>query len=149
MLATHDPDFTVGNEDDFLRRFHDIHLDAFENYIRGLLATDDASRLHFFTESDRLDPSDHRAAFALGRFYFTQKDYANSATWLGKIEQSDSDYSEALFLTAVDEFFLGREQASEKDFGTLAQTLPLDEVSNNLGVLRSPPRPLRRGAREF
>jgi tetratricopeptide (TPR) repeat protein len=137
LLATHDPDFTVTNEDDFLLRFHDIHLDAFENYIRGLLATDDASRLHFFTESDRLDPTDHRAAFALGRFYFTQKDYANSATWLAKVEQSDSDYSEALFLTAVDEFFLGREQASEKDFGTLAQTLPLDEVSNNLGVLEA------------
>jgi tetratricopeptide (TPR) repeat protein len=137
LLATHDPDFTVTNEDDFLRRFHDVHLDAFENYIRGLLATDDAGRLHFFTESDRLDPTDHRAAFALGRFYFAQKDYANSATWMGKIEQSDSDYSEALFLTAVDEFFLGREQASEKDFGTLAQTLPLDEVSNNLGVLEA------------
>ena len=137
MLATHDPDFTVGNEDDFLRRFHDIHLDAFENYIRGLLATDDASHLHFFTESDRLDPSDHRAAFALGRFHFGQKDYADSAKWLGKIEETDSDYSESLFLRAVDEFFLGREQAAEKDFETLAKSLPLDEVSNNLGVLEA------------
>ena len=114
LLATHDPDFTVGNEEDFRRRFHDIRLDAFENYIRGLLATDDASRLHFFTESERLDPSDHRAAFALGRFYFEQKDYANSAKWLGKIEESDSDYNESLFLRAVDEFFLGREAGGGK-----------------------------------
>ena len=91
LLATHDPDFTVGNEDDFRRRFHDIRLDAFENYIRGLLATDDASRLHFFTESARLDPSDHRAAFALGRYYFEHKDYANSATWLEKIRGSDAE----------------------------------------------------------
>lgn len=137
LLATHDPGFTVGNEEDFLRRFHDIRLDAFENYIRGLVATDDASHLHFFTESERLDPSDHRAAFALGRFYFKQKDYANSAKWLGKIEESDSDYSESLFLRAVDEFFLGREQVAEKDFETLAKVLPLDEVSNNLGVLEA------------
>jgi Flp pilus assembly protein TadD len=137
LLATHDPDFTVGNEDDFLRRFHDIRLDAFENYIRGLLATDDSSRLHFFTESERLDPSDHRAAFALGRFYFDQKDYANSVTWLEKIEESDSDYNESLFLRGVDEFFLGREQAAEKEFETLAKVLPLDEVSNNLGVLEA------------
>ena len=137
LLATHDPNFTVGNEDDFHHRFHDIHLDAFENYIRGLMATDDASHLHFFTESDRLDPFDHRAAFALGRFYFEQKDYANSAKWLDKIDQSDSDYSEALFLQAVDEFFLGREQAAEKDFETLAKALPLDEVANNLGVLEA------------
>ncbi len=137
LLATHDPDFTVGNEDDFVRRFHDIHLDAFENYIRGLMATDDASHLHFFAESDRLDPSDHRAAFALGRFYFEQKDYANSAKWLAKMDESDSDFSESLFLRAVDEFFLGHESPSEKDFETLAKALPLDEVSNNLGVLEA------------
>ncbi|MGO8818521.1 MAG: tetratricopeptide repeat protein [Terriglobia bacterium] len=137
LLATHDPDFTVGTETDFLKRFHDIRLDAFENYIRGLLATDDTSRLHFFTESERLDPSDHRAALALGRFYFERKDYANSATWLGKIEQSDSNYNESLFLRGVDEFFLGREQLAEKDFEALSKVLPLGEVSNNLGVLEA------------
>ena len=137
LLATHDPGFTVGNEEDFRRSFGDIRLDAFENYIRGLVATDDASRLHFFTESERLDPSDHRTAFALGRFYFEQKDYANSAQWLGKIEESDSNYNESLFLRAVDEFFLGREQDAEKEFETLAKVLPLDEVSNNLGVLEA------------
>jgi Tfp pilus assembly protein PilF len=127
----------VGNEDDFLRRFHDIRLDAFENYIRGLVATDDASRVHFFTESDHLDPSDHRAALALGRFYFDQKDYANSAKWLAKIEESDPNYNEALFLRGVDEFFLGREQDAEKHFEALAKVLPLDEVSNNLGALEA------------
>jgi tetratricopeptide (TPR) repeat protein len=137
LLATHDPSFTVGNEEDFRRRFHDIRLDAFENYIRGLVATDDASRLHFFTESARLDPSDHRAAFALGRFYFEQKDYANSAQWLGKIEESDPDYNESLFLRAVDEFFLGHEPVAEKEFSTLAKILPLGEVANNLGVLEA------------
>jgi tetratricopeptide (TPR) repeat protein len=56
---------------------------------------------------------------------------------LGKVEESDSDYSESLFLRAVDEFFLGREQVAEKDFEALAKALPLDEVSNNLGVLES------------
>jgi Tfp pilus assembly protein PilF/TolB-like protein len=137
LLATHDPGFTVGNEEDFRRRFHDIRLDAYENYVRGLVATDDTSRLHFFTESERLDPSDHRAAFALGRFYFEQKDYANSVLWLGKIEESDLDYNESLFLRAVDEFFLGREPVAEKDFEILAKALPLDEVLNNLGVLQA------------
>ncbi len=137
LLATHDPDFTVGSEEDFLRRFHDVRLDAFENYVRGLLATDDASRLHFFTESARLDPSDHQAAFALGRCYFEQKDYEDSAKWLGKIEGSDSNYNESLFLRAVDEFFLGREQEADQHFETLAKVLPLDEVSNNLGVLEA------------
>jgi Flp pilus assembly protein TadD/TolB-like protein len=137
LLATHDPGFTAGNEDDFRRNFQDIRLDAFENYIRGLLAADDDSRLHFLTESARLDPSDHRAAFALGRFYFARKDYPNSVRWLDKIEESDPNYNESLFLRAVDEFFLGREQVAEKDFETLVKVLPLDEVSNNLGVLEA------------
>jgi Flp pilus assembly protein TadD/TolB-like protein len=137
LLATHDSSFTVGSEEEFRRRFRDIRLDAFENYIRGLLATDDASRLHFFTESDRLDPSDHRAALALGRFYFAQKDYANSRKWLGKIEESDPDYNESLFLRGVDEFFLGHEANAEKDFAALARALPLNEVFNNLGVLQA------------
>jgi len=137
LLATHDPGFTVGSEEDFRRRFHDTPLDAFENYVRGLIAADDASRLHFFTESARLDPTDHRAAFALGQYYFDHKDYANSATWLGKIEESDSNYSESLFLRAVDEFFMGQEQLAERDFEALVKVLPLDEVSNNLGVLQA------------
>ena len=137
LLATHDPGFTVGNEEDFSRGFHDIRLDAFENYVRGLIAADDASRLHFFTEADRLDPSDHRSAFALGKFYFGQKDYANSVKWLGKVTEADSDYNESLFLRAVDDFFLGREQAAEREFESLATVLPLDEVSNNLGVLQA------------
>lgn len=137
LLATHDPDFVVGTEEDFRRKFHDMPLNAFENYIRGLIATDDASRLHFFSEAARLDPADHRAAFALGRYYFAQKDYASSATWLARIEESDPNYDESLFLRAVDEFFVGREQTAEKDFQTLAAVLPLDEVSNNLGVLEA------------
>jgi tetratricopeptide (TPR) repeat protein len=137
LLATHDPGFTVGNEEDFRRQFQDIRLDAFENYIRGLVATDNASRLHFFTEAQRLDPSDHRVTFALGQYYFEQKDYANSALWLEKIEPTDASYDESLFLHAVDEFFLGHEQVAEREFETLAKTLPLDEVSNNLGVLEA------------
>ena len=135
LLATHDRSFTVGNEDDFRRRFRDVRLDAFENYIRGLLAADDASRIHFFQESDRLDPSDHRAAFALGKFYFEEKEYTKSAHWLAKIDASFPYYDEALFVRAVDAFFLGRESAAEKDFDALWSDLPLNEVANNLGVL--------------
>ncbi len=137
LLATHDRSFTVGNEEDFRRRFHDIRLDAFENYIRGLVAADDTSRLHFFLESDRLDPSDHRAAFALGRLYFEQKDYANSTKWLRRLEESDPSYDESLFLRAVDEFFLGHEAIAEREFESFWKKLPLNEVSNNLGVLEA------------
>ena len=137
LLATHDPNFTVSGEDEFRQRFHQVRLDAYENYIRGLLATDDKSRVHFLVESERLDPLDHRAAFELGRFYFDQKDYANSAKWFRKLMISDANYNEALFMLAVDEYFLGHEEAAEKGFENLFKVIPSGEVPNNLGVLEA------------
>lgn len=137
MLATEDPGFTTGNEEDFSARFREIRLDAFENYIRGILATDGEARVHFLEAADRLNPADHTAAFELGRDYFNQKDYANSAKWLRKLAASDRDYLESLFLLGVDEFFLGHEAEAEKAFASLAQQVPLGEVSNNLGVMQA------------
>jgi tetratricopeptide (TPR) repeat protein len=137
LLAAHDPGFTVGKEEDFRRRFPEVRLDAFENYIRGLLAADEQSRVRFLLEADRLNPADHRAAFELGRAYFDQKDYANSAKWFRKRGEADPNYLESLFLLGVDEFFLGHREAAEKAFETLARQIPLSEVSNNLGVLKT------------
>ena len=135
LMASYDPNFTVGTEEDFDRRFPEVRLDAFENYIRGILATDDPTRIHFFLESDRLAPADHRAAFALGQLYFAQKDYANSAKWLRKLAPDDPDYLESLFLFGVDEFFLGHYPSSERAFERIGKEIPLDEVANNAGVL--------------
>lgn len=135
LLATHDPGFTAGKEEDFRRHFPEIRLDSFENYVRGILAADGDSRVRFLTEADRLDPADHRAAFELGRYFFEQKDYANSARWFWKLDAKDSHYHESLFLLGVDEFFLGRDSVAERAFTALAKQMPLNEVSNNLGVL--------------
>lgn len=92
LLAAHDPEFTVGTEDEFRRRFPEIRLDAFENYIRGMMAADDASRVNFLTEADRRNPKDHRAAFQLGRDYFDQKQYDQAVLWLRKLDDRDSNY---------------------------------------------------------
>ena len=135
LEAAHDPHFTVGTEEDFSRKFPQVRLDAFENYIRGVLATDDPARIHFFEESDRLNPSDHRAAFALGRFYFDQKDYANSAKWLRKLSPDDPHYLESLFFFGVDEYFLGHYPSSKTAFEKIGREIPLNEVANNAGVL--------------
>lgn len=137
LLATYDPQFTTSNEENFRRRFPEIRLDAFENYIRGLLATDDQARLRFWTEADRLNPADHRAAFALGKFYFEQKNYPKSTEWLRRLDPGEKNYHESLFLLGVDEFFLGQTEAAEKAFGTLARDIPLNEVSNDFGVMKA------------
>lgn len=135
LLATHDPGFTAGAEDDFSRHFPAIRLDAFENYIRGILAADDETRLHFFQESDRIDPSDHRAAFELGRYYFEHKQYPESIAWLRKLTSSDPKYLESRFFLGVDEYFTGDDAKSEAAFVALEKQIPLNEVANNLGVV--------------
>ncbi len=137
LLGAHDPDFTVGPEEDFSRRFPPLRLDAFENYIRGILAKDRESRVHFLREADRLNPEDRRAAFELGRYYFDEKDYANSAKWFRKLVRDEPNYLESLFLLGVDEFFLGHETEAERAFFALAPQIPLNEVWNNLGVMES------------
>ena len=137
LLATEDPAFTVGKEEDFRARFPAVRLDAFENYIRGVLATDDESRVRFLRDADRLNPADHRAAFELGRFYFGQKDYENSLKWLLKIGPRDENSEEAVFLRAVDHYFLGQMASAEKGFEDLVKETPLHEVRNNLGVMKA------------
>ncbi|MGH7867743.1 MAG: tetratricopeptide repeat protein, partial [Candidatus Dormibacteraceae bacterium] len=84
-----------------------------------------------------LNPGDHHAAFQLGRYYFNQKDYSNSALWLMKLKPADQHYDESLFLLGVDDFFLGRDKESESAFQTLSTSIPLNEVWNNLGVLEA------------
>lgn len=137
LLVSYDRDFNGDSEEIFVQRFRPVRLDAFENYIRGVLAADGSTKIHFLTAAERLDPADHRAAFALGNYYFETKDYANSAVWLAKLDANDSNYLASLFLAGVDNFFMGHGADAEKDFETLSKQIPLSEVWNNLGVLET------------
>ncbi len=149
LLSISDPQFITGDEKAFAARFAPLRLDAFENYIRGILSTDDDSRVRFLKHSDKLDPSDHRAAFELGRFYFNRKDYADSASWLEKLNATDGSYSEARFLLGVDYFFLGRESDAQKAFTALSKRIPLDQVMNNLGVIEARQGQYEQAAADF
>ncbi len=137
LLATQDPNFTVGREEDFEKLFPTIRLDAHENYIRGILATDAESRIRFLGEADRLNPENRHAALELGRYYYQEKDYENAARWLNKLDGNDPNYLEALFMLGVSEFFLGHTVTAEKAFLDLSLQIPLNEVWNNLGFLQA------------
>jgi tetratricopeptide (TPR) repeat protein/TolB-like protein len=137
MLSTHEPGFTTGGEDEFRRHFPSLHLDAFEGYVRGVLSTDTDGAIALFTEADRRDPSDHHAAFALGKLYFGRKDYAAAGPWLAKVVPADDDYPEGLFMAGVGEFFLGHVPASARLFQKLEGVIPLGEVANDLGVMET------------
>ena len=135
LLKTQEKDAVTGTEKEFSNRFAPVRLDAFESYIRGILSADATTRVHFLQESDRLNPRDHRAAFALGRYYFEQKAYADSAKWLEVLNSGDRNYAQSLFLLGVDEYFLGQTAQAKTTFEKLAGMVPLGEVMNNLGVV--------------
>lgn len=141
LLVSYDNRFSGDSEEVFTARFRPVRLNAFENYIRGILATDGATKVHFLTAAAGLDPGDHRADFALGNYYFQQKDYTASVEWLGKLAPRNANYQAGLFLMGVSNFLLGNDPQAEQEFTDLSAQMPLDEVWNNLAVLQ-----VRRGA---
>jgi tetratricopeptide (TPR) repeat protein len=88
-------------------------------------------------EADRRHPADRRAALELAQHYYDVKDYENSYKWLARLGPAEASQVEARFIRGVDEFFLGKNAASEKTFAELSRDTPLAEVWNNLGFLQS------------
>jgi tetratricopeptide (TPR) repeat protein len=135
LLRSQDGDTATGTAEEFSNRFPLVRLGAFESYTRGILSTSSKRRVQFLREADRLNPRDHRAAFALGRYYFEQEDYADSARWLRILNSGDPDYAEALFLLGIDEYSLGNQASAGVALSRLAGMVPLGEVFNNLGAV--------------
>ncbi len=113
-----------------------VRLDAWENYIRGLLASG-PQQVKFFREAVRLDPSLSRAAFQLGKIYFQNRDYPTAIPWLLKGKNEESISLEASFLLGISYFFLEDYEKAEAAFQAVAERLPLSEVYNNLGAAQS------------
>ena len=126
----------------FLSSSKAIRLDAFENYIRGVLATNRQQKLRYFREAIRLNPNYTLAMLQLGRLYYDGHEYESAALWLAKIPKDDPVAGEANFLVGMAEFYRGNYDKAYAAFSFLANRLPLTEVYNNLGVVDA-----RRGRR--
>ena len=126
----------------FLQSSKPIRLDAFENYIRGVLATNRQQKTKYFREAIRLNPNYTLAMLQLGRLYYDGHEYESAALWLAKIPKDDVMAGEANFLLGMAEFYRGNYDKADAAFSFLAARLPLTEVYNNLGVVEG-----RRGRR--
>jgi tetratricopeptide (TPR) repeat protein len=119
----------------FLEGWNTVRLDAFENYIRGTLATSRQERVQRFREAVRLNPDYTRAMLQLGKTYFQSREYESAASWFSRIPESDSLSTEANFYLGLSAFYLGDYEKAESAFKYLESRLPLTEVNNNLGVV--------------
>lgn len=122
-----------------------LRLAAFEQYIRGLMASDDEVRLRDLREAARLEPDWPDPAFALGQLYFQRNDCAAALPWFARVPRTHESGAEALFSIGVCRLRLGQPDKAREIFaslqenphGSLISGADLPEILNNLGLAQA------------
>jgi len=127
----------VTSRNQFVAAAPSVRLDAFENYIRGLLATARQEKVRYFRAALRVTPSYGAALLELGKAYYAGRDYQQAAAWLARVSRTDPPASEANFYLGLALFYAGDFERAESAFSFVASRLPLTEVYNNLGVVNA------------
>jgi len=128
---------------EFLLRAPAIRLDAFENFIRGILASAGPEKIKYFKAAVAIDPNYAQAILMLAKTYYAEHDYEPAALWFAKLPSTDDAFSEASFLLGLSEYHLGHFEKASAAFNATAERIPLTEVLNNIGVVEN-----RRGRHE-
>src|ERR1700686_4756768 len=122
-----------------------IRLDAFEHYIRGLIANEDETRVRELREAVRLEPEWVEPNYALGEASFTKRDCAAALPWYAKVPKTHERYLEALFSVGVCRLSMNQPEQAEEAFALLqtllrsssAPGVDFPEVLNNLAIARA------------
>jgi len=119
----------------FLAAAPPIRLDAFESYIRGVLAGTSAEKVVHFGEATRLNSAYNEAWLQLGKTYFEQRQYDPAIEALGHVMEPSPAAREANFYAGLAAYSLGDFSRAQSAFSFVAARLPLTEIENNLGVV--------------
>lgn len=125
------------SESEYMASHPAIHVDALKNQVAGLLAKDDPQKLRFFVQAARIDPRYPAPAFELGKLYFRKKQWQESALWMSRLDGSSNHFREATFYLGIARYNLNDFHAAERAFAQVAETVPLNEVLNNLAAAQS------------
>jgi tetratricopeptide (TPR) repeat protein len=131
-----DPTYSVA-EQTFLAADAPLRVDAFENYIRGVVDEAPLDRITHLKEAVRISPGFVPAWLALGRAYFANQDYDQAAVTLGRLPVDDPNALEADFYRGLSFFYTANYMKAEDAFAFVSLRLPLPEVVNNQGVAAS------------
>ena len=123
-----------------------LRPDALQNFVRGILTSDDEARLRALREAARLEPAWDRPVFELGQLYFARRNCEAALPWFSRVPPNRPDGPEAGFNTGVCHLLLNDAARAEAAFSGLLERsrgadpnnrLPeMSEVRNNLGVAR-------------
>jgi tetratricopeptide (TPR) repeat protein len=131
-----DPHFNVA-EETFVAASAGLYLHAFELYVRGVTATQDAERIDDLTSAVQLTPNFAPAVLALGKAYFATEKYTEAADTLAGVSQSEPQALEASFYEGLADLYIGHYPQAEQAFAFVTSRLPLPEAVNNQGVAES------------
>lgn len=131
-----DPKYSVA-EQTFLAADAPLRPDAFENYIRGMIAEAPGDRIAHLQEATKISPSFVPARLALGKAYFANQDYEAAAAVFGQMPKDDPSALEADFDRGLALFYTANYLKAEEAFAFVGTQLPLPEVVNNEGVAAS------------
>jgi tetratricopeptide (TPR) repeat protein/TolB-like protein len=137
---------------EFSKAQRPLRLDAFEHYIRGLLASEDEARLRELREAARLDPDWPDPDFALGQAYFVRRDCNSALPWFARVPTSHPRHLESVFSQGVCRLLLNQPDRAEEIFAALQDSLRSSggagaeqpEILNDLAIARE-----RQGKRQL
>lgn len=141
LLSANDHAYARSLED-FSKMQRPLRLDAFEHYVRGLLASDDDPRLRELREAARLEPDWPDPDFAIGDAYYARRDCDSALVWFAKVPKTHDRYVEAVFAIGVCRLLMNHPEKAEEVFASLQEALrnnlvsgaDLPEILNNLAL---------------
>lgn len=128
-----DPNLNL-EEQTFLAASRDLRLDAFENYIRGLVEPGVEERIGHLTKAVQLSPGYVQAWFALGQAYFDNQQYDQAQAAFARVPKGGRLSLEAMFYSGLSDLYTGNYASAQTAFASIASVLPLPEVLNNEGI---------------
>lgn len=144
LLAANDKTFPL-NVSEFSKLQRPLRLDAFEHYIRALLANEDEPRIRELHDAARLEPDWPEPAFALGQAYFSRRDCDSALPWLTRVPPGNPSATEATFTIGVCRLLLNQPDKAEEVFLGLQDSLKkhlvagaeLPEILNDLALAQA------------
>lgn len=144
LISANTPGYAAGFEQ-FSKAQTSLRLDAFEHYIRGLLASDDDPRLRELREAARLEPEWPDPDFAIGQAYYIRRDCSSAFPWFAKVPKTHHRHLEAVFATGVCRLLQDEPERAEEIFTSLQDALrnnmasgaDLPEIMNNVALAYS------------
>ena len=144
LLGTTDRNYPLSLAE-FSKLLRPLNPTAFEQYIRGLIANEDETRIRDLKEAARLEPDWPEPAYALGELYFVRSDCNSALPWFSRVPITHDRSAEALFSIGVCRLRLAQPDKAEELFSALQEGLrrnmvsgaDVPEILNNLALARA------------